>query len=243
MWYPIPNYEGLYEINKNGQVRAVKRKVILAQTYNNRGYLKVGLSKDGKRTTKGVHRLLMETFNPIDNMEDMTVNHINHIKDDNRLENLEWLSKADNVKEAYQAGLHENKHLGGNNKRAVQCIETGEVFESMAAAARAVNLASSGKIGDAIRDKSLCKGRHWRWYNESEQIKSQKVLEDFTPLHYSKLGGQIKITYEDGSFEIFPNITLAAEGAHTSKKTLHKILKGESTRAKYKAEIIPYVLE
>lgn len=166
MWYKISNFSK-YEINETGQVRSCSTHKILSQQYDNRGYLHVAvISDNGVRTTKGVHRLLMETFCPQEGMENLTVNHINHIKDDNRLENLEWMKNEDNVKEAYEAGLHEQKHKGGNNKKGVRCVETQEEFESAAAAARAVNIISRGKIGDACKDpRKTCGGYHWEYIN------------------------------------------------------------------------------
>ena len=106
MWTPVHGFEGLYEMTKEGQIKSLRSNRIISQRYNTKGYLIVILTKkDGSRTTKAVHRLILETFNPVENMESLTVNHINHIKDDNRLENLEWKTNSDNVKEAYQAGL------------------------------------------------------------------------------------------------------------------------------------------
>ena len=113
----------------------------------------------------------METFNPIENMEQLTVNHINHIKDDNRLENLEWLSNADNVKEAYSAGLYKN-HVGGNNSIPVLCIETNIIYASSASAARAIGIKSKGKVGEAAKiSGKKCGGYHWRFLTEEEKAK------------------------------------------------------------------------
>ena len=167
MWYDLYGFEGKYQINKEGQVKSLARNIIISQRYGKKGYLIVQLTnKEGKKTTKGVHRLLMETFCPVEGMENLTVNHINHIKDDNRLENLEWMSNSENVKEAYNSGLHKGKHKGGNNKKAVRCVETGKIFESGAAAARAIGIKSKGKIGDAINSGKRCGGYHWEYYTE-----------------------------------------------------------------------------
>lgn len=110
----------------------------------------------------------METFNPCDGMKELTVNHINHIKDDNRLENLEWMSNKDNVKEAYKAG----RHKGGNNRLPVRCIETQQIYSSNAEAARAVGIKSYGKIGVAAKDQTkTCGGYHWEYLDKTEYKK------------------------------------------------------------------------
>lgn len=63
---------------------------------NNNGYLQIKLiAANGKRKGELVHRLVALHF--IDNPEGKAeVNHINHIRDDNRVENLEWVSKSEN---------------------------------------------------------------------------------------------------------------------------------------------------
>lgn len=52
-----------------------------------------------------VHRLVLSTFNPIENMENYDVNHKNGNKLDNRLENLEWCTRSENIKHSYGNGL------------------------------------------------------------------------------------------------------------------------------------------
>lgn len=161
-WVTIPNFSR-YEINLQGQVRVKKTKYIKSYRLTEKGYCIIHLVRDdGTNTTKQCHRLLMETFNPVENMGALTVHHINHIKDDNRLENLQWLTNSENIKEAFEAGIFVGKIKGGNNKKSVRCIETGEIFESSAAAARHIGIASRGKIGDAIKNpKKTCGGYHW----------------------------------------------------------------------------------
>ena len=68
---------------------------------NNCGYLQIKLiAANGKRKNELVHRLVALHF--IDNPEGKAeVNHINHIRSDNRAENLEWLTKSENNKKSY----------------------------------------------------------------------------------------------------------------------------------------------
>lgn len=161
-WVTIPNFSK-YEINLQGQVRNIRTKQILSQRLDKKGYYVLALTNDNEMgTTKALHRLLMETFKPMEGMDKLTVNHINHVKTDNQLDNLEWLTNRENVKEAYAAGLHEGTHIGGNNRKAVKCVETGEVFESARAAAKHVGISSDGKIGDAAKNSNrTCGGFHW----------------------------------------------------------------------------------
>lgn len=52
-----------------------------------------------------VHRLVLSTFSPINDMEQFDVNHINGDKLDNRLENLEWCTRSENIQHSYKNGL------------------------------------------------------------------------------------------------------------------------------------------
>ena len=162
IWKKVIGLEDYYEVSDCGHVKSLRSNKILSQRIWG-GYATVRLQLlDGSTTTRSVHRLMMETFCPLENYDNMVVNHIDHDKLNNTLANLEWMTNEENVREAYSAGLHESKHKGGNNKRAVKCVETGKIYESAAAAARAINIKSTGKIGDAIKDPhKTCGGFHW----------------------------------------------------------------------------------
>ena len=84
-----------YEISNLGRVRSNKRKtpIILKQSYYSNGYTFVLLYNGNNKKSCLVHRLVLENFQPCINMKELQVNHINCIRDDNRLENLEWTPK------------------------------------------------------------------------------------------------------------------------------------------------------
>ena len=107
IWKDIQNFEGYYKVSNMGRVKSLKRTVrrgnntltikesIMVPTPNSRGYLRVTLSKDGKRKQMFVHRLVMENFVPNSNnypcINHKDENHIN-----NKLENLEWCTYSYN---------------------------------------------------------------------------------------------------------------------------------------------------
>lgn len=103
-WYSIKGWEGLYEINKNGEVRNAKNKNTIVGDINNCGYYRVSLYNQGQSKKYFRHRLVAEHFLDKPEGKDF-VNHIDGDKSNNNLENLEWVSQSENEKHAFENGL------------------------------------------------------------------------------------------------------------------------------------------
>ena len=117
-WRDIKGYEGKYQVSNLGRVKSlyfinrqatIPREKILKFGHNKQGYPHVHLCKNNK-TSKSifVHKLVAEAFIPNPNNHPV-VNHINEIKTDNRVENLEWCTQQYNVQLYYKNHKRSNK--------------------------------------------------------------------------------------------------------------------------------------
>jgi hypothetical protein len=111
----IPGFEGLYAVTSCGKVWSYRRKKFLKPYVECGGYLKVSLCKGGKREQFKVHRLVAQAYipNPLGLPQ---VNHISENKTENHMNNLEWISHADNCRYSFN--------------KAIYCVELDKEFSS-----------------------------------------------------------------------------------------------------------------
>lgn len=120
-WKAITGYEGLYEISNFGRVKSLNRldsmgrvveETIKAQHIGTTGYPAITLNKDGKKKTKVVHQLVAESFlGHIPDSYNGVINHIDNIKTNNRLDNLEVVSSRYNTQYSKSTeGVYERRN-------------------------------------------------------------------------------------------------------------------------------------
>jgi hypothetical protein len=128
IWKDIPNYEGLYQVSNVGRVRSLNNNYVDSIGRNNRTsgkmlkqkvtlpYNRVTLCKKGIHEDFYTHKLVVLAFIPNPETKPQA-NHINGIKRDNRVENLEWVTHQENVQHAIRTGLMNNDGENQTNSK------------------------------------------------------------------------------------------------------------------------------
>jgi hypothetical protein len=149
-WRAIPGYKGMHFISTMGEVFSCTKMPGIRKAVYRGDYLAIGLI-DENRVTKmhSIHRLVAMTFiSPIKGKH--FVNHINGVKNDNRVSNLEWCNRSENGLHAYKLGLMtpttgEDSHL--TKLTDAQVLEISKIGkksgESMASIAKRYSVSSA----------------------------------------------------------------------------------------------------
>lgn len=158
IWKDVPGYEGQYQVSDQGRVRNSKG-LVMSPNRLLHGYLTVHLYKGGKHTRRVhcVHRLVLHAFTGVDGQE---ANHLNNDRADNRLQNLEWCTRAQNV-----------AHMVAQNRQArnVKAVKGTAVdggvevaFESQIAAEEALTGKRTGAISRCVKEpRRVAYGYRW----------------------------------------------------------------------------------
>lgn len=126
LWVSVIGFKDLYEVSNLGRVRAVKGSMsgrsssrrIRRQYWNKGGYLTVILFRDSVRKSSVVSSLVWFSFNsgdlPMRN-KGMVVAHLNKVAEDNRLENLAFMTRGDSNRLNSKLGVNKGRNLGGHS--------------------------------------------------------------------------------------------------------------------------------
>ena len=144
VWRQIERYPN-YDASSEGRIRNRKTGRILKTNTSETGYERLSLSKNSRQTTERVHRIIADTF-------------IDGDKSNNRIDNLEFCTRQENIQHAFRTGLSH-----GSRKKAVRIIETGEEFDSTNECAIAIG-ADRTQIKDCLHGKcKTYKGLHFEY--------------------------------------------------------------------------------
>lgn len=134
IWKDVAGYEGLYQVSNLGNVKSLSyrntnKPKLLKKIKLSIGYETVSLAKDKVSKVFYIHRLVANAF--IKNNNDLpTVNHIDGIKTNNIISNLEWMSFSDNNKHAHSTGLNIVKKGEEHHKSKLKKVDVMFIFNS-----------------------------------------------------------------------------------------------------------------
>lgn len=165
----IKGYEGLYQVSNTGKVKSMNydnRAIIkVLKPLKKKGYEYISLYKNKKARHHGIHRLVALHF--IDNPEDKaTVNHKNGVRDENTVENLEWMTVKENVNHGWKVLGRVMSENAIKRRKVAQYDLNGNFisnYDSILEAAKDNNVSTAG-IGQVCRgQKSKMKGYVWKY--------------------------------------------------------------------------------
>lgn len=169
-WRYIPGFEGLYKVSNKGEVKSLNynhtgKEKILKPIKDSKGYFIVNLYKENKMKSMKLHRLVAEAFltNPLNLPQ---INHKNEIKEDNRVENLEYCDSRYNTNFGTRNERVSKANINNPKcSKKVLCIESGVIYPSTKEIQRQLGFSHS-QISCCCNKKygyKTVKGFHFEW--------------------------------------------------------------------------------
>lgn len=143
-----------YYISNYGRVWSIRWNRFLSQSPDKNGYLRSGIVIDGKNKTVKIHRLVLMTFNPIDNPDDFVANHKDGIVTNNFIGNLEWTTVMGNTRHGWDTGLNKNRGEG-NIKTYLKESDIHTICQLLEGGYRACDICNEFNIFDKVERQRM----------------------------------------------------------------------------------------
>lgn len=171
-WLPIAGYEGLYEVSDLGRVRHV-HTLRVKQPSEDRGYLIVGLCAPGRKAKRcAVHRLVLSAFvGPPPTNHDG--GHLDGSRSNNRLENLAWVSRAENQ---LHRAAHGTALWGSANPNARLSDRKVAEIRALSGIVPSSELAQRYGVGRSTIQK-IARGESWNTDSEAINAAADAALK------------------------------------------------------------------
>lgn len=169
VWKDIKGYEGLYQVSNLGRVRSLnynKTKTVrtLKLTSNAKGYLQLILHKNGKISSRKVHRLVAEAFIP--NPEELPqVNHKDENKTNNCVDNLEWCTNYYNAWYGTKIDKMRKKR-----SKPILCVETGVIYPCIMEIERQLGIPNTNITACCKGRRKTAGGYHWKIVKDGDEL-------------------------------------------------------------------------
>lgn len=147
VWKEIKGTDGRYAVSSSGRVWSNFTKKVLKTYVNSAGYVLIRIEINGEKKNWQVHRLVAEAFIPNEQNKPQ-VNHIDAVRTNNNVENLEWCTPSENTRHSFKLGTSKRY---AHHERPVRRSD-GKVYPSLCAAARELGVPYS-----YVRD--VCSGK------------------------------------------------------------------------------------
>ena len=217
-WKVIPDYPN-YAANSLGKIANIKTGQ-LRKFSNHKGYVQCMVRKDGKSYNRLVHRLIANAFLPPP-QEGQVIDHINGIRNDNRVENLRWCSMDENLH--FPLAIKNREHL---KEQCSQYHLDGTFitsFSSIFEASAKLNLSSGAISNCCVGHKLTCGGFQWRYGCNDTNIE---------PVRENKRNIQVAQCDEFGNIiKTYPSCNTAAKSNGLTQQVINECVNGKRKSA------------
>jgi hypothetical protein len=208
IWRDIEEYNGIYQVSDYGRIRRNDSHIsknkggrrfwkgrILEPVHRDKTYYVLSLSKDGKRIQHTIHRLVAKAFLPNPNSKP-NVNHKNGIKTDNRVENLEWSTVAENTQHAVDSGLMTNLRKVNQYDLDGNLIKS---YISVTSASDQTGVTISNIRACCLRETRYAGEFQWRFDGEESDV---EAIDKYRKIKQFSLKGVYIQTFDNANLAV-----------------------------------------